>query len=97
METGVNLVYVSKHWGARNTGEGHANHEKWQGRVYFIKEGKNYASEAERIGQDYITAVSYTHLDVYKRQRLCKMMNYPQKNSYFVCIITGHTMQHKAI
>lgn len=55
LETGVNLVYVSKHWGARNTGEGHANHEKWQGRVYFIKEGKNYASEAERIGQDYIT------------------------------------------
>ena len=24
LETGVNLVYVSKHWGARNTGEGHA-------------------------------------------------------------------------
>ena len=55
LDTGVNLVYVSKHWGARNTGEGHANHEKWQGRVYFIKEGKNYESEAERIGQDYIT------------------------------------------
>lgn len=54
-QTGQNLVYVSKHWGARNTGTGHANHEQWQGRVYFIKEGKDYSEEAKRIGQDYIT------------------------------------------
>lgn len=54
-QTGENLVYVSKHWGARNTGTGHANHEQWQGRVYFIKEGKDYSKEAKRIGQDYIT------------------------------------------
>jgi hypothetical protein len=54
-QTGENLVYVSKHWGARNTGTGHANHEQWQGRVYYIKEGKNYSEEAKRIGQDYIT------------------------------------------
>lgn len=54
-QTGENLVYVSKHWGARNTGTGHANHEQWQGRVYFIKEGQNYSEEARRIGQDYIT------------------------------------------
>lgn len=54
-QTGENLVYVSKHWGARNTGTGHANHEQWQGRVYFIKEGKDYSEEAKRIGQDYIT------------------------------------------
>ena len=54
-QTGENLVYVSKHWGARNTGPGHANHEQWQGRVYFIKEGKDYSEEAKRIGQDYIT------------------------------------------
>lgn len=53
--TGENLVYVSKHWGARNTGDGHANHEQWQGRVYYIKEGEDYSSEAKRIGQDYIT------------------------------------------
>lgn len=53
--TGENLVYVSKHWGARNTGNGHANHEQWQGRVYYIKEGEDYNSEAKRIGQDYIT------------------------------------------
>ena len=55
MESGENLVYVSKHWGARNTGIGHANHEQWQGRVYFVKEWKNYREEARRIGQDYIT------------------------------------------
>ena len=54
-QTGENLVYVSKHWDARNTGTGHANHEQWQGRVYFIKEGKDYSEEAKRIGQDYIT------------------------------------------
>lgn len=54
-QTGENLVYVSKHWGARNKGTGHANHEQWQGRVYFIKEGKDYSEEAKRIGQDYIT------------------------------------------
>ncbi len=54
-QTGENLVYVPKHWGARNTGTGHANHEQWQGRVYFIKEGKDYSEEAKRIGQDYIT------------------------------------------
>lgn len=54
-QAGENLVYVSKHWGARNTGTGHANHEQWQGRVYFIKEGKDYSEEAKRIGQDYIT------------------------------------------
>lgn len=54
-QTGENLVYVSKHWGARNTGTGHANHEQWQGRVYFIKEGQDYSEEARHIGQDYIT------------------------------------------
>lgn len=54
-QTGENLVYVSKHWGARNKGTGHANHEQWQGRVYFIKDGKDYSEEAKRIGQDYIT------------------------------------------
>ncbi len=54
-QTGENLVYVSKHWGARNKGTGHANHEQWQGRVYYIKEGQDYREEAKRIGQNYIT------------------------------------------
>lgn len=58
-QTGENLVYVSSHWGARNKGTGHANHEQWQGRVYFIKPGNDYRKEAERIGQDYITDLWY--------------------------------------
>lgn len=57
--TGENLVYVSKHRGARNTGTGHANHEQWQGKVYYIKPGRDYGKEAERIGQDRITDLWY--------------------------------------
>lgn len=58
-QSGENLVYVSKHWGARNTGIGHANHEQWQGKVYFIKDGTNYSVEAKRIGQDRIASLWY--------------------------------------
>lgn len=58
-QMGENLVYVSTHWGARNTGTGHANHEQWQGKVYFIKEGIDYSAEAKRIGQDRITSLWY--------------------------------------
>ena len=56
-QTGENLVRVSTHWGARNTESGHANHEQWQGKVYFIKEGIDYSKEAKRIGQDGITSL----------------------------------------
>lgn len=59
-QTGENLAYVSKHWGARNTGTGHVNHEQWQGKVYYIKPGKNYTEEAKRIGQDNITDLWYS-------------------------------------
>lgn len=52
--TDVNLVHVKSHWGARNTGTGHANHEQWQGKVYYIKPA-DYTAEAQRIGQDSIT------------------------------------------
>lgn len=58
-QTGENLVYVSKHWGARNTGAGHANHEQWQGKVYFIRDGQNYSKEAMRIGQERIMSLWY--------------------------------------
>lgn len=54
-QSGENLVYVDKHNGARNTGTGHANHEQWQGKVYYIKPGRDYKEEAERIGQKEIT------------------------------------------
>lgn len=59
LQTGENLVYVSRHWGARNTGTGHANHEQWQGKVYFIKDGTDYSNEAKRIGQDRIMSLWY--------------------------------------
>lgn len=52
--TGENLVYVSRHQGARNVGEGVADHEQWQGKVYYIKPGMDYSAEAARIGQDQI-------------------------------------------
>ena len=54
-QSGENLVYVDKHNGARNTGTGHANHEQWQGKVYYIRPGHDYAKETERIGQKEIT------------------------------------------
>lgn len=55
LNTGVNLVYVSQHWGARNEGTGVENHELWQGKVYFIKPGNDYSEETARIHQDRIT------------------------------------------
>ncbi len=54
INTGENLVYVSKHTGARNVGEGVANHEQWQGKVYYIRKGTDYTAEASRIGQGHI-------------------------------------------
>lgn len=54
LRSGENLVYVSKHWGARNKGTGVENHESWQGKVYYIKPGKDYSREASRIGQPSI-------------------------------------------
>lgn len=58
--TGENLVYVSKHWGARNKGVGVENHELWQGKVYFVVPGKDYSEEAKRIGQDRIMDIWYS-------------------------------------
>lgn len=59
-QTGENLVYVSKHWGARNTGTGHANHEQWQGKIYYVKPGKDYTGERGRTGQAYIMDLWYS-------------------------------------
>lgn len=59
-QTGENLIYVSQHWGARNKGSGVENHELWQGKVYYIKPGKDYTEEAKRIGQDRIMDIWYS-------------------------------------
>lgn len=48
-QTGVEYVYVPKHWGARNKGTGHTNHEAWQGKVYAVVSG-DHTGEAQRIG-----------------------------------------------
>lgn len=53
-ETETDMVYVSSHWGARNTGQGHANHAEWQGKVYMADSSLaagDAAEEAGRIGQ----------------------------------------------
>ncbi len=53
-ETDTDMVYVSSHWGARNKGQGHANHAEWQGKVYSIVssvEADEAGKEAARIGQ----------------------------------------------
>lgn len=61
--TGVEYVYVSEHWGARNKGTGHANHEAWQGKVYAVAAG-DHTKEAERIGyrtiEDLYEATGYS-------------------------------------
>lgn len=55
-DTDTGMVYVSTHWGARNTGKGHANHAQWQGKVYTVnaKAAAGAKEEAKRIGQDKI-------------------------------------------
>lgn len=53
-DTGCNLMYVAEHEGARNVGTGIANHEEWQGKVYYVRPGKDYSEEASRVGQDQI-------------------------------------------
>jgi len=48
IERGVTHVETSAHQGARNTGEGHQNHESWQGRVFYWKEMDKGDTNAER-------------------------------------------------
>lgn len=49
IEMGEDLVEVSSHAGARNTGIGCMNHASWQGKVYSIS-GKVHPEESERLG-----------------------------------------------
>lgn len=55
-QTKTDYVYVSAHWGARNTGVGCANHEEWQGKVYYVNEAapSDARKEANRINQSEI-------------------------------------------
>lgn len=60
-ELGADLVEVSSHAGARS-GEGHADHAAWQGKVYSIS-GKSYPKESKRLG--------------YKIEKLSDVTGYP--------------------
>lgn len=86
LQTGENLVYVSEHIGARNTGQGHANHEAWQGKVYYIKPGKNYSEEAKRIGQESIKdlweATGYSIDDAHENDPL-GFLGYNCRHTYY--------------
>lgn len=48
-ELGADEIQVSAHIGARNTGEGYANHESWQGKVYSVR-GNKYPNFFESTG-----------------------------------------------
>lgn len=87
LESGENLVYVSKHIGARNTGHGHANHESWQGQVYYVKAGHDYSKEADRIGQieikDLWEATGYSIDDAHENDPL-GFLGYNCRHTYYV-------------
>lgn len=50
-KTGVTLVQVSAHWGARDKGGGIKNHKEWQGKVYSI-DGQLHPEEEKRIDME---------------------------------------------
>lgn len=87
LQSGENLVYVSKHIGARNTGHGHANHEAWQGQVYYVKPGHDYSKEADRIGQieikDLWEATGYSIDDAHENDPL-GFLGYNCRHTYYV-------------
>lgn len=87
LESGENLVYVSRHIGARNTGHGHANHEAWQGQVYYVKLGHDYSKEADRIGQieikDLWEATGYSIDDAHENDPL-GFLGYNCRHTYYV-------------
>ncbi|MDD7511045.1 MAG: ADP-ribosyltransferase [Peptostreptococcaceae bacterium] len=63
---GTDLVEVSSHAGARDDGDGPANHAQWQGKVYSIT-GKPHPEESRRLG--------------YKIESLEKVTGYPNDPS----------------
>ena len=87
LQSGENLVYVSEHIGARNTGHGHANHESWQGQVYYVKPGHDYTKEADRIGQteikDMWEATGYSIDDAHENDPL-GFLGYNCRHTYYV-------------
>lgn len=64
-ELGSEHVAVSQHYGARNKGTGHENHEKWQGKVYKIEGSdekyKNFYEETGYGEVDGLGGVNCRH------------------------------------
>ena len=64
-ELGSEYVAVSQHYGARNKGAGHENHEKWQGKVYKIEGSdekyKNFYEETGYGEVDGLGGVNCRH------------------------------------
>ena len=64
-EMGAEYVAVSQHYGARNQGTGHENHEKWQGKVYKIEGGdekyKNFFEETGYGEVDGLGGINCRH------------------------------------
>ncbi|MCL2391994.1 MAG: phage minor capsid protein [Oscillospiraceae bacterium] len=60
IERGATHVEVSAHMGARNIGDGHQNHEAWQGKVYFWPE---MADATEDEFPDFIETTGYGSVD----------------------------------
>lgn len=57
-QLGTDLVEVSSHGGARS-GDGHANHAGWQGKVYSIS-GKAHTKESKRLGYKILSLEAVT-------------------------------------
>lgn len=57
-QLGTDLVEVSSHGGARS-GDGHANHAGWQGKVYSIS-GKAHPKESKRLGYKILSLEAVT-------------------------------------
>ena len=57
-QLGTDLVEVSSHGGARS-GDGHANHAGWQGKVYSIS-GKAHPKESKRLGYRILSLEAVT-------------------------------------
>jgi hypothetical protein len=57
-QLGTDLVEVSSHGGARS-GDGHANHAGWQGKVYSIS-GKAHPKESKRLGYKILNLEAVT-------------------------------------
>lgn len=63
IDTGTSYVQVSAHLNARNKGEGHINHESWQGGVYYWKEIATEPNVDPSKYKDFVTTCGYGLVD----------------------------------